>query len=71
MEQTVILQISGMHCASCASNIEFTLEEKVGVKKAKVDFTDRKAQVEYDDTVTSDADLAGVIKEMGYTAGVI
>ncbi|MDP2830893.1 MAG: heavy metal-associated domain-containing protein, partial [Candidatus Omnitrophota bacterium] len=36
--EKVVLNISGMHCASCASNIEGALKRLPGVFDARVNF---------------------------------
>src|SRR5512136_2435011 len=42
------LDIAGMHCASCALNIENSLKKVDGVSRAVVNFATEKAYVEYD-----------------------
>ena len=42
------IKISGMHCASCALNIEKSLQGMEGVEDAQVNFGTEKATVEYD-----------------------
>lgn len=41
--------ISGMHCASCAVNIEQFLEKIEGVKKIVVNFATEKAYIDFDE----------------------
>lgn len=60
------LEISGMHCASCASNIEKSLKKTPGVKDAKVMLLLKKGVVECDDSV-SDETLKNAVKRTGYT----
>ena len=59
------LTIHGMHCASCASNIERSLGKIKGMKKASVSLMLKKATVEYDNSV-SDEDLKTAVKRAGY-----
>ena len=42
------IKISGMHCASCALNVEKSLNDLEGVDEAKVNFGTEKATVKYD-----------------------
>ncbi|BDZ70255.1 hypothetical protein GCM10025861_07720 [Methanobacterium petrolearium] len=42
------IKISGMHCASCALNIEKSLQDMEGVEDAQVNFGTEKATVNYD-----------------------
>ena len=39
--------IKGMHCASCAVNIEKALQKEPGVKSANVNYATEKAYIEY------------------------
>ncbi|MDN7025587.1 copper-translocating P-type ATPase [Methanoculleus sp. FWC-SCC1] len=60
------LRISGMHCASCALNVEKALRNRADVYDARVNFADETATVEYDPTTTDIADLERTIGEAGY-----
>ena len=42
------IKISGMHCASCALNVENSLNDLEGVEEAQVNIGTEKATVEYD-----------------------
>ncbi|MBI4139621.1 heavy metal translocating P-type ATPase [Candidatus Woesearchaeota archaeon] len=58
--------IIGMHCASCATNIEQNLNNSKGVKKANVNFASGRATVEYNDEETSKEEIEKVIMKTGY-----
>lgn len=60
------LKISGMHCATCAVNIEKSLSGLGEVKNASVNFGTDTARVEYDPSRVSLSDLERVIREAGY-----
>ena len=45
------IMIEGMHCASCASNIERSLKKVPGVKDANVNLMMRKGFVEIENSV--------------------
>lgn len=64
------LEISGMHCVSCAGIIEKSLKKVNGVKAARVNFTAEKANVTYDESAVSVEDLIKAIKKAGYKAEV-
>jgi len=64
----IILDISGMHCASCAANITNALEKLVGVVSAGVNFASEQAYIEYEPDKISLQELIGVIEKMGYKA---
>lgn len=59
------LSIQGMHCASCALNIEKALQKKDGIKNASVNYGMNKAYVEFDDKKISEADIAESISTVG------
>ena len=48
MMKKITLTISGMHCASCALNIEKALKKLDGVESAVVNFANEEATAEYD-----------------------
>lgn len=59
------LKIEGMHCASCASNIERSLKKTPGVKSATVSLMTKKGFVEAEDSV-KDEDLQKAVSRTGY-----
>ena len=68
MQQKVRFQIEGMTCQACASRIEKVLNKKNFVKSAGVNFASEEAQVVFDDSQTSAADIAKIIEKTGYGA---
>ncbi len=48
------LTIEGMHCASCATNIERSLRKVQGVKNVSVSVLTNKSFVETDDAVSEE-----------------
>ncbi|PJE76669.1 heavy metal translocating P-type ATPase [Candidatus Uhrbacteria bacterium CG10_big_fil_rev_8_21_14_0_10_48_16] len=64
MTQTTF-KISGMHCASCAVNIESELGKISGVKKANVNYALASASVEHEASVM-DHQLHETVKGLGY-----
>ena len=59
------LTIEGMHCASCASNIEKSLRKVHGVKEVSVSLMLKKGTVEVEDFV-SEEDLKKAVARAGY-----
>ena len=59
------IEVSGMHCASCASNIERSLRKTPGVKSANVSLLLKKATAEFEDSV-SEEELKKAVKRAGY-----
>jgi Cu+-exporting ATPase len=60
------LKISGMHCATCAVNIEESIS-KIGTDtKAQVNFGTEKAQIEFDPAKVTLGTLEKAVKDAGY-----
>jgi Cu+-exporting ATPase len=59
------LTISGMHCASCASNLERSLSKVNGVKGVSVSILTKKAFVESDKDIP-DEELKKAVSRTGY-----
>ncbi|MBM4241645.1 MAG: copper-translocating P-type ATPase [Euryarchaeota archaeon] len=60
------LRITGMHCASCALNIEKSLKNLEGVDEAQVNFGTEKATVQYDPQKLKLSELENTVKTTGY-----
>lgn len=58
--------ISGMHCDSCAKDIQETLADTAGVERAEVIYADRQAIITYDDAVVQPQTLVKKIQDLGY-----
>jgi len=65
------LQVSGMHCASCATIINKALSKAKGIKEANINFSTSKAAVEFDETIISEKEIIETIKSKGYGAEFI
>ena len=59
------ISISGMHCGSCAGNIERSLRKVSGVKEVSVSAVTNKAFVEVDEK-TSEDEMKKAISKAGY-----
>lgn len=68
MQQKIRFQIEGMTCQACASRIEKVLNKKDFVESAGVNFASEEAQVVFDDSKTSVADIAKIIEKTSYGA---
>jgi Cu+-exporting ATPase len=65
--EKIIINISGMSCASCVLAIENALRSFKGVINANVNFASEKATVEYDPETTDVAAIEKVIEATGYS----
>ena len=59
------LTIEGMHCSSCAINIEKSLKKVSGVKDISISLMTKKGFVEADEKVTDD-ELKNAVARAGY-----
>jgi len=59
------ITISGMHCASCAGNVERSLRKVQGVKNVSVSLMTNKSIVEAEDNVSEEA-LKQAVARTGY-----
>lgn len=63
-----LFKIVGMHCASCAMNIDGELEDTKGVKEASTHYAKQQTEVEYDDKEINEKKIVEIIKQAGYDA---
>lgn len=64
------LKIDGMHCTSCAMNIDFDLEDLSGVKSAKTSYAKQETEIEFDEEKVKEEVLMESIKKTGYQAEI-
>ena len=61
-----IIKIQGMHCASCAQDIENSLKRLKGIIEVNVNFASSQAIIEYDETKTNQNKITKIIEGLGY-----
>lgn len=59
------LKLAGMHCASCANNIERSMKKVAGVKNVSANAITNVCFVESDDSV-SEEDMKKAVSRTGY-----
>lgn len=64
--EKLTIAISGMHCASCAVNIERALKIMDGVVSVNVNYATGKAYVEYDPAILPKTEIENAIEDTGY-----
>lgn len=62
--QKVKLNVFGMHCTSCAMNIDGELEDTEGVKEAKTNYAKQQTEVSFDPETVSVEKLISVIQKI-------
>lgn len=65
------LPVEGMHCASCAANIERRLRRERGVSQAAVNFATQVATVEFAPEATEIPRLVAAVRDVGYAVPVL
>lgn len=64
--KSVTLKIFGMHCTSCALNIDDEMEELPGVISSRTNYAKSQTVVEYDSQKAKVKDFEKVIEGLGY-----
>jgi copper chaperone CopZ len=59
------ITISGMHCASCASNVERSLKKLSGIKNISVSLLTKKGFIESENEI-SDEEIRKAVSKTGY-----
>ncbi len=63
----VKITLDGMHCASCANNVEKAIRKVDGIANVSVSLMTKKAIIEADDKVSNE-ELKKAIEKTGYRA---
>ncbi len=59
--------VKGMHCASCAANIERTLKKADGVSIAEVNYGTETAAITFNESQTNPEHLSSLLTPLGYS----
>ncbi|MBI3282691.1 heavy-metal-associated domain-containing protein [Candidatus Curtissbacteria bacterium] len=60
-------QLSGMHCTSCAVDIDLTLEDIKGVSESKTNYARSTIIIQYDRALVDKSKIRKEIEKLGYT----
>lgn len=66
--EKMIFKISGMHCNSCAMNIDGELEDTGKVISVSTSYAKGQTVVEFDPHKISEEEIKEIIGKVGYTA---
>lgn len=61
-------KIEGMHCTSCALNIDMDLEDINGVKSANTSYAKSMTEVEFEQDKINEKLILETVKNTGYSA---
>jgi copper chaperone CopZ len=64
--EVITLKIAGMHCTSCAINIDGELEELPGVFSATTKYAQAETTVEYDPKLVTIEKMRAAVQRAGY-----
>lgn len=64
-------KIDGMHCTSCALNIDMDLENLEGVNCSKTSYAKQFTEVEFDEEKITSKKIAEVIEKLGYKSSIV
>lgn len=64
--ESLTLHLSGLHCTSCAVNIDLALEDLPGVQ-AKTNYAKSETKIEYDPSQTTLDTIYFTIRDLGYS----
>ncbi len=68
--QTELMKVTGMTCGGCTNKVTLALKAIAGVGDVDVSLSAGQATVQYDESVTSPAQLKSAVTGAGYGAGV-
>lgn len=68
MAKKAKLKIIGMHCVSCAMNIDGDLEDTKGIKSAKTSYAREECEVEFEEEIVKVEQIVKTIENTGYKA---
>lgn len=66
--ETVTLKLSGLHCTSCATNIDLTLEDTSGISSSTTNYQKSESKITFDPTKTNLNSIRKIITDLGYQA---
>ena len=64
--KNILLPVTGMSCAACASSVESMLKATDGVSEANVNFSSSMVKVDYDAGKVTLQDLKSTVQSIGY-----
>ena len=64
--ESIVYDVEGMTCNSCAVGIQATVSRREGVKQIEVLYDDKTARVAFDPTEITGEQLAAAFEELGY-----
>ena len=60
-------KISGMHCSSCAIDIDGTLEDTDGIEESKTSYAKAETEIKFDESKIKESEIKKLISSTGYS----
>ena len=70
MLKKVVYKIKGLDCPACAINIDGSLEETPGIKKAETNYASSQTNIEFDPEKIGEKEIKQIIKKTGYSVSL-
>ncbi|WP_042150115.1 heavy-metal-associated domain-containing protein [Paucisalibacillus sp. EB02] len=70
MNETIYLEVIGMHCQDCPKKVERSVSKLDGVSQVKVNYETENGYVTYNKELTDISDIMHRINKMGFEAKV-
>lgn len=62
-----VFRVPDMHCPACVMRLEGLEDDLVGIKRIKASYHQQRLQVEYDESLVSEAQIVAAAEVLGYT----
>ncbi|OGD71754.1 hypothetical protein A3A84_03140 [Candidatus Collierbacteria bacterium RIFCSPLOWO2_01_FULL_50_23] len=69
--KTLVLSLSGLHCTSCAVNIDLTLEDLLGVADSKTNYARSRATIDFEPDKIDPEKIIAEVSKLGYSAKIV
>lgn len=65
--QSHTFDLGGLHCSSCAVNIDLALEDLKGINKSKTSYQNSKIEICFDPELVNLKEIKKTISDLGYS----
>ena len=65
--QVLNWKLKGLHCSSCAMNIDLALEDLQGIIKIKTNYASSQTTMTIDPNIVKISEIKAILKELGYS----
>jgi len=67
MTESIVLNVAGLKCGGCETNVKTRLSAIAGVSKVEASFKNAQVSVAFDDSQTTLEAIKSAIAELGFT----